>query len=87
MYGVDWPMSCEDPLIEEAMDIAMTYLEKIGNLSRFVDAEELVAGEILDAWCLGVRHKIALANAAIVAVEKQAGTLPSVFPDVRLVRP
>ena len=87
MYGIDWPMSCEDSLFQEAMDIAMTYMEKVGVLRLFVDAEELVTGEILDAWCRGVRHKIALANAAIVAVEKQAGTLPSVFPDVRLVRP
>jgi hypothetical protein len=87
MYGIDWPMSCEDPLFQEAMDIAMTYLEKVGILRLFVDAEELVAREVLDAWCRGVRHKIALANAAIVAVETQAGTVPSVFPDVRLVRP
>jgi hypothetical protein len=87
MYGIDWPMSCDDPLFQEAMDIAMTYLEQVGILRLFVDAEELVTGEILDAWRRGVRHKIALANAAIVAVEKQAGTLPSVFPDVRLVRP
>jgi hypothetical protein len=87
MYGIDRPMSCEDPLLHEATDIAMTYLEKVGIMRLFVNAEELVAGEVLSAWSLGVRHKIALANAAIAAVEKQAGTLPSVFPDVRLARP
>jgi hypothetical protein len=86
MYGIDWPMGCEDPLLQEAMDIAMTYLERAGTLRLFVNAEELVAQEVLGAWSLGVRHKIALANAGIVAAEKQAGTLPSVFPDVRLAR-
>jgi hypothetical protein len=86
MYGIDWPMSCEDPLLQEALDIAMTYLERAGILRLFVNAEDLVAAEVLGAWSRGVRHKIALANAGIVAAEKQAGTLPSVFPDVRLAR-
>ena len=86
MYGIDWPMGCEDPLLQEAMDIAMTYLERAGVLRLFVDAEDLVAAEVLAAWSRGVRHKIALANAGIVAVEKQTGTLPSVFPDVRPAR-
>jgi hypothetical protein len=86
MYGIDWPMGCEDPLLQEAMDIAMTYLERAGTLRLFVIAEELVAEEVLGAWSRGVRHKIALANAGIVAAEKQAGALPSVFPDVRLAR-
>jgi hypothetical protein len=86
MYGIDWPMGREDPLLQEAMDIAMTYLERAGILRLFVNAEDLVAAEVLGAWSRGVRHKIALANAGIVAAEKQAGTLPSVFPDVRLAR-
>ena len=86
MYGIDWPMGREDPLLREAMDIAVTYLEKAGILRRFVDAEDLVAAEVLGAWSRGVRHKIVLANAGIVAVEKQTGTLPSVFPDVRPAR-
>jgi hypothetical protein len=86
MYGIDWPMDCEDPRLQEAMDIAVTYLERAGSLELFIDAEDLVATEILGAWSRGVRHRIALANAGIVAVEKQTGTLPSVFPDVRPAR-
>ena len=86
MYGIDWPMGREDPLLQEAMDIAMTYLERAGIWRLFVNAEDLVAAEVLGAWSRGVRHKSALANAGIVAAEKQAGTLPSVFPDVRLAR-
>jgi hypothetical protein len=86
MYGIDWPMGREDPLLQEAMDIAVTYLEKAGILRLFVDAEDLVAAEVLGAWSRGVRHKIALANAGIVAVQKQTGALPSVFPDVRPAR-
>jgi len=70
----------------EAMDIAMTYLESAGILRLFIDAEDLVAAEVLGARSRGVRHKIALANAGIVAVEKQTGALPSVFPDVRPAR-
>ena len=77
---------CEDPRLQEAMDIAMTYLERTGALRLLVNAEDLVAVEVLGAWGRGVRHKIALANAGIVAAEKQSGTLPSVFPDVRLAR-
>jgi len=87
MYGIDWPVSCEDPVFQEAMDIAMSYLEKVGILRLFIGAEELVAAEVLGAWSRGVRHKIALANAGIVAAEKQAGKLPSLFPDLRLARP
>jgi hypothetical protein len=87
MYGFDWPRSCDDPLLQEAMDIAMGYLEKVGILRLFINAEELVAAEVLGAWSRGVRHKIALANAGIVAAEKQAGKLPSLFPDARLARP
>ena len=64
----------------------MTYLERTGALRLFVNAEDLVAVEVFGAWGRGVRPKIALANAGIVAAEKQAGTLPSVFPDVRLAR-
>ena len=86
MYGIDWPMDCEDPLLQEAMDIAVTYLERAGILRLSIDAEDLVAAEVLAAWSRGVRHKIALANAGIVAVEKQTGTLPSVLPDVRPAR-
>jgi hypothetical protein len=86
MYGINWPVSCGDPVLQEAMDIAMSYLEKVGIL-RLITAEELVAAEVVGAWSRGVRHKIALANAGIVAAEKQAGKLPSLFPDVRLARP
>jgi hypothetical protein len=84
MYGFDWPENWD--LLEEAMDIAMTYLEGAGILKRCDSAEELVAEHILIAWTRGVRHKIALANSGIVGAERQAGTLPSVFPEVRLVR-
>jgi hypothetical protein len=31
MYGIDWPMGCEDPLLQEAMDIAITYLEELAS--------------------------------------------------------
>jgi hypothetical protein len=80
MYGLDWPKGNDAPLLYEALDIAMPYLEKGGIAGRVVNAEELVAAEILDAWRRGVRHKIALANAGIVAAERQVGMLPSVFP-------
>jgi hypothetical protein len=47
MYGIDWPMSCEDPLLQEAMDIAMTYLEQVGILRLFLMRKNLLQERFL----------------------------------------
>ena len=52
---------------EIALQIALDYLERTGQAPEFVRAQSAVAS----AWQAGLRHRIALANAAIKAVERE----------------
>jgi hypothetical protein len=58
-----------DPALTEALFIAFDYLKGSGQALGH-DTEQLVAGAILSAWLKGTRHRIRLANAAILAVER-----------------
>jgi hypothetical protein len=70
-----------NPALAQAMEIAMGFLRGSGLSEEFVNPENLAAAAIWDAWQSGVRHPIALANAAIVCAEQTAklGQIPSVF--------
>jgi hypothetical protein len=52
---------------EIALQIALDYLERTGQAPEFVRAQSAVAS----AWQARLRHRIALANAAIKAVERE----------------
>jgi hypothetical protein len=65
-----WPTYDVETELSEALDIAMSYLEKSGQAENYREVESLAATVILSAYRSGVRQRIALANKAIVAVEK-----------------
>jgi hypothetical protein len=63
-----WPLNV-DAVLNEALEIAMHYLEVTGQADAFFQTQATAASAILNAWQAGARHKIRLANCAIVAVE------------------
>jgi hypothetical protein len=71
-----WPIEHADVTLQEALDIALYYLECTGQAFPFWQTERACAQIILMQWRTGTRHKIKLANYAIVAVEN-AQTKPS----------
>jgi hypothetical protein len=86
-----WPLPHPDPVLNEALDIALDYLEATGQVKVEDDTKHTVAGAVLQSWLDGTRHKIRLANEGIVAaqrakaqqaVKKEIGNLFSVFPRV-----
>jgi hypothetical protein len=66
-----WPLNETRPSLEEPLNIALQYLEQTGQALNYVYVSELAAKSIRAASDRGVTHKIALANAAIVAVEAE----------------
>jgi hypothetical protein len=76
-----WPLPHPDPVLDEALDIAMKYLEATGQAKAEDDTKHIVADSVLAAWLQGTRHKIRLANVGIVAAQqakasrKHAGNL------------
>ena len=62
---------CLDTL-DEALDIAMDYLERTEQAEKFVEVQRVAAMAIVAAWKGGVRHRIKLAHVAIKAVERKA---------------
>jgi hypothetical protein len=66
-----WPIGDADSSLEEALEIALDYLEYTGNAFPFSETQRRCANVILDKWRAGVRHPIRLANYAIVSVEQR----------------
>jgi hypothetical protein len=81
-----WPLAETDLVLEEALDIALDYLECTGQAFPFSETQRQCAHVILDKWRAGVKHRIKLANYAIVAIEQNhapaQGTLHSLYPRV-----
>jgi hypothetical protein len=77
-----WPIEQADVTLQEALDIALDYLEFTRQAYPFSEVERTCADVVLEAWRAGVRHRIKLANYAIVAIEKKkaAPGLPSFYP-------
>jgi hypothetical protein len=67
-----WPIGDFDYVMDEALDIAMDYLERTGQAAKFAEVQRAAAMAIVAAWKAGVRHRIKLASVAIKAVEPQA---------------
>lgn len=64
-----WPMA--DYFIpDEALRIAMDYLERTGKANEYTRVQSQAANAIVARWRTGVANKIRLANYAINAVEK-----------------
>jgi hypothetical protein len=77
-----WPIEHTDVKLQEALDIALDYLEFTGQANPFTEVERACAYVILSAWKGGVQHRIRLANYAIVAIEekKRPVSLQSYYP-------
>jgi hypothetical protein len=70
----------ETDTVSAALVIAMNYLKGTGQAEDYGSVESLVRTTILEAHRQGVRHRIALANKAIVAVEKEQATVVFKYP-------
>jgi hypothetical protein len=65
-----WPLPHPDPVLDEALVIALNYLEAMGQAKAEDDTRRVVAGYVLAAWLQGTRHKLRLANVGIVAAQQ-----------------
>jgi hypothetical protein len=65
-----WPISDFDYAMDVALDIAMNYLERTGQVGTFAEVQRVAATAIVAAWKMGVRNRIKLAHVAIKAVEQ-----------------
>jgi hypothetical protein len=75
-----WPLHNPDPVLDEAVDIALDYLEATGQATIGNDTQYLVASAVLMLWQRGARHKIRLANEGIVAVQRANASLAAKKP-------
>ena len=64
-----WPIQNGDPRLDQALKIAMNYLELKGLADDYYLLEKYVALQILNEWHRGTRHPLRLANAAIATAE------------------
>jgi hypothetical protein len=67
-----WPIDDFDYVMDQALDIAMDYLERTEQAVKFIEVQRVAATAIVTAWKMGVRHRLRLANIAIKAVERKA---------------
>jgi hypothetical protein len=66
-----WPLGECHHTLNEALEIAMDYLQLTRQAYPYSETQVWAADAILAAWRSGVRHKIRLANYAIGAVESK----------------
>src|SRR5467141_130840 len=66
-----WPVGDFDYAMDEALDIAMDYLERTEQAVKFIGGQRVGAMAIVAGWKMGVRHRVRLANIAIKAVERK----------------
>jgi hypothetical protein len=66
-----WPLAERHEPLNEALEIAMGYLELTGQACPYSETQVRAADAILAAWRSGERHKIRLANYAIGAIESK----------------
>jgi hypothetical protein len=62
-----WPLPHPDPVLDEALAIALEYLGATCQAKADDDTKRVVAGSVLAAWLQGARHRIRLANVGILA--------------------
>jgi hypothetical protein len=70
-----WPLLDPDPVLEEALNIALDCLAATGQGKIGDDKRNLVASSIMTSWRKGMRHRIQLANVGIVAVQQLQASL------------
>jgi hypothetical protein len=68
-----FPRAAQDPVLQQALDIAMHYLECTGQAYPYSETERVCALTILNEWHAGKGHRIWLANKAITVIEQATG--------------
>jgi len=66
-----WPIGNFDYVMDDALHIALHYLDRTGQALRFQEVQSTAEAAIAAAWKGGVRHRIKLADIAIKAVERK----------------
>jgi hypothetical protein len=66
-----WPLAESDPVLDDALIIAMDYLRATGQADDYTRLQRIAAAAVIGEWRKGIRHPIRLANAAIVAVQNE----------------
>jgi hypothetical protein len=69
-----WPTGDYNAM-DVALDIAMNYLDRTGQAVMFKEVQWKAAMAIAAAWKTGERHRVRLANIAIMAVEQKTATV------------
>jgi hypothetical protein len=72
-----WPFGEFDCVMDDALNIAMDYLMRTGQVVKFRETQETAARAIAVAWRSGVRNRLRLSNLAIRAVEQKEDLLKS----------
>lgn len=83
-YDHEWPLRCPDPALQEALEIALDYLQRTGQAEPRDGTDRVVSDAILDAWSHSVKHPLRLANAGILAVEQAPQRLPGKPVELRV---
>jgi hypothetical protein len=55
-----WPIGDFDNAMDEALDVAMDYLERTGQAVKFIEVQGVAAMAIVAAWKGGVRTGLSL---------------------------
>ena len=74
-----WPIEMCDVRLQEALDIALDYLEFTEQAFPYSTTEYICAYVIMAAWQAGARHRIRLANCAILAIENHKPVIAETF--------
>jgi hypothetical protein len=72
-----WQLPHPEAVLDEALDIALNFVESAGDSTARDAKQQLVADAILKDWRKGTREKISLANVGIVAVQRLTETMVS----------
>ena len=57
-----WPIGNFDYVMDDALHIALDYLDRTGQAAMFGQTQSTAATAIVAAWKAGVRHRIKLAR-------------------------
>lgn len=71
MSSFPWPVTDDELVLNDALDIVMRYFDPPLDQQDYASVEKFAADCIFQAWKAGTRHKLALANKAIQAVEER----------------
>jgi hypothetical protein len=64
-----WPLAHPEPVLDEALDIALNVVEAAGNFPTPDSTQQVAADAILDEWKNGSREKGHLAETGIRATQ------------------